>query len=62
MSNRDAPLDKERARALKLLILSRGWEYTPQSVARLLAELIDAAYEEYERPILADAEAEGYIL
>lgn len=62
VSNRDAPLDKERARALKLLILSRGWEYTPQSVARLLAELIDAAYEEYERPILADAEAEGYIL
>ena len=41
VSNRDAPLDKERARALKLLILSRGWEYTPQSVARLPMTLIE---------------------
>lgn len=55
-SNRDAPLDSERARSLKVLIIARGWEYTPETVRTLLNELIDAAWEEYERPILEDAE------
>lgn len=61
-SNRDAPFDTDRARAIKVLIISRGWPYTAENVRRILDELIDAAWEEYERPILRDAEAEGLIL
>lgn len=59
LSNRDAPLDKERARAVKILILARGQQYNAESVRELLSGLIDAAYAEYEQPLLDAAEAEA---
>lgn len=61
-SNRDAPFDTERARSIKVLILARGWPYTAENVRKLLNELIDAAWDEYERPILQAAEEEGLIV
>jgi CO dehydrogenase/acetyl-CoA synthase alpha subunit len=61
-SNRDAPFDTERARALKVLVISRGWPYDAAHVRHMLDELIDVAWEDYERPILREAEAEGLII
>ncbi len=61
-SNREAPFDVERSRALKILILASGQVYTPEAVRDLLSRQIDALYEDYERPILAAAEAEGLIV
>lgn len=61
-SNRDAPFDGDRARSLKVLVIARGWAYTPETVRDILSELIDAAWNDYERPILDDAEAEGLVI
>lgn len=55
-SNRDAPFDSERARSLKVLIIARGWAYTPETVRNILSELIDAEWADYERPILDDSQ------
>lgn len=62
VSNRDAPFDKEHARALKILILATGQAYTAETVRDFLSRCIKREYEDYEASLAPDLEAEGYIL
>lgn len=55
-------LDKETAREIKILIMAAGKPYTGENVAVQIAAWSRAAWDEYERPILAAAEEEGLIL
>jgi hypothetical protein len=55
-------VDRSTAQTYKLLIVQRGWPYTPESVAKIAAELAEAAWQEIDRPYQEDAEREGMIL
>lgn len=55
-------VDKATAQTYKLLIVQRGWAYTAESVAKIAAELAEAAWQEIDRGYQEDAEREGMIL
>lgn len=55
-------VDKDTAQTYKLLVIQRGWPYTAENVAKIAAELAEAAWEEIDREIEEDAAWEGQIL
>jgi len=55
-------VDRPTAATYKLLVVQRGWEYTAESVAKIAAELAEAAWQEIDRGYQEDAEREGMIL
>lgn len=55
-------VDKSTALTYKLLVTQRGWPYTPENVAKIAAELAEAAWQEIDRELEADSAWEGQIL
>lgn len=55
-------VDKTTAQTYKLLVIQRGWAYTAENVAKIAAELAEAAWQEIDQGYQKDAEWEGHIL
>jgi len=55
-------LSRDAAQTYKINILRRGWEYTPENVAKLAAEYAEAEWREYDTKIQAAAEWDGSVL
>ena len=57
-------LDPDTARMIKILVLARGWPYTPENAARLIADWAERAWRKYDEEIQAAADEayEGGIL
>lgn len=55
-------VDRATAQTYKLLIVQRGWSYTAENVAKIAAELAEAAWQEIDKDYQKDAEWEGQIL
>jgi hypothetical protein len=53
---------RSTALTYKLLVTQRGWPYTAENVARIAAELAEAAWQEIDRGYQKDAAWEGQIL
>jgi len=55
-------VDRNTALTYKLLVKQRGWEYTTENVAKIAAELAEAAWQEIDREFEADSAWEGQVL
>lgn len=57
-----ATLPSESALSLKVLIKARGWPYNRESVNRLVAELVERAWRDYDDRLTAVEPWEGGVL
>lgn len=55
-------VDKATAQTYKLLVIQRGWAYTPENVAKIAADLAETAWQEIDQGYREDTEREGMIV